>query len=158
LRAALRLLIACAVALAAGCRAERLMRISSDPPRAEVRIDGQRYGVTPLDVPFDYYGHRRVTLYLDGFRTWSKVIPIEPRWYGYFPLDIVTEVLVPVGWTDIHEIYVELEPGRGILVAPDVQAVLDRAQTLRRAGPDFPHVAAPPPVPVPDKKQEQKQP
>lgn len=112
------------------------MRISSDPARAEVRIDGVRQGVTPLDVPFDYYGRRRITLYLDGYRTWSRVVPIEPRWYGYFPLDIFTEVLVPIGWRDVHEISVELEAGRGVLVAPDVQAVLDRAQALRRAGPD----------------------
>jgi hypothetical protein len=120
----------------AGCQAERLLRITSDPPRAEVRIDGQRYGVTPLEVPFDYYGRRRITLYLDGYHTWSSVIPIEPRWYGYFPVDIFSEVLIPVGWKDVHEIYVELEPGRGLMISLDVQAVLDHAQRLRRSGPE----------------------
>ena len=108
---------------------------------AEVRLDGDKVGVTPIDLPFDYYGERRLTLYLDGYRTWSEVLPIEPPWYAYFPIDIVTEVLVPIGWTDIHEVHAELEPGTGVALAPDLQSVLELAETLRRAGPQGPLVA-----------------
>jgi hypothetical protein len=130
--------VALACSALASCQATRLLRITSTPMHAEVRLDGEKVGVTPIDVPFDYYGVRRVTLYLDGYRTWSQVVPIEPPWFATFPIDIVTEVLVPVGWKDVHVVHAELEPGTGTVLAPDLQSVLDRAETLRRAGPEGP--------------------
>jgi hypothetical protein len=136
--------------IAPACQATRILRITSSPVHAEVRLDGQKVGVTPIDVPFDYYGVRRVTLYLDGYRTWSQVLPIEPPWYAYFPIDIVSEVIIPAGWTDIHEVHADLEPGTGTLLAPDLQSVLDRADSLRRAGPEGPRTPpAPAEVPKP---------
>jgi len=121
-----------------GCRAQRVLEIRSDPSECEVRIDGERVGATPLELPFDHYGKRRVTIYREGYRTYSRIVDISAPWYGTFPLDIVSEVLFPFGWKDIHVVNAKLQPGVAVLLEPDLQDVLDRAEAMRRAGPDGP--------------------
>lgn len=138
MRALHRLSIAALAFSCAGCQAERVLRVTSTPPHAEVRVDGVRAGVTPIDLEFVHYGKRRVTIELGGYRNISEVIELSPPWYGVFPLDIVSEVLVPVGWRDVHVVHARLEPGGGALFARDLQGVLDRAESLRRAGPEGP--------------------
>ena len=137
-----------AVALAlvlAGCRAQRELVIVSDPPGAEIRLDRTLLDVkTPAKIPFDDYGVRRVTLYLDGYLSHSEAIDIRPPWYGYFPLDFVSEILLPIGWHDRHKLTVKLEPGSSSIDAPDLLGVLERAESLRRAGPEGPMLEAAP--------------
>src|SRR5690242_11829197 len=94
--------------LAAGCAAQRTLHITSEPEGAVVRLDDQTVGTTPLDLPFAHYGIRRVTLYKPGFRTHSEQIELEAPWYGRFPIDIVTEVLLPIGWKDNRKYHVAL--------------------------------------------------
>jgi hypothetical protein len=135
-------------ALALGaCQNQRLLRVSSEPSQAEVRLDGVRVGTTPCDVPFQHYGIRRLTLYREDHRTYSRVIEISPPWYGRFPLDLVTEVLFPWGWDDVHRVHARLVPGQSVLLEPDFPAVLERAENLRRAGPDGPRPLPPEALP-----------
>jgi hypothetical protein len=47
-------------------------------------------------------------------------------------------VLVPIGWTDRHELSVRLEAGTEVMEQPDLRLVLERAQWLRTAGPAGP--------------------
>jgi len=148
-RAALGLVAALALS---ACAARRELVITSAPEGAEVRIDGEPAGRTPLRVPFDDYGTRSFTFYLDGYVTDSQVVKIRPPWYGYFPFDIVTEVLLPIGWRDRHRIHSDLEPGTGAIPLPDLQSVIDRAMALRHAGPEGP----PPPVPEPEASTDPK--
>lgn len=129
-------------ALLVACRAERRILIDTVPQGAQVRLDDEIVGDTPLNIRFDHYGHRRLTLYRRGFRTHSEVLEIASPWYSYFPLDLVTEVLLPFGWKDIHRVEVVLMPETGNVSPPDLEAVLLRAESLRRAGPSGP-------VPVP---------
>ncbi len=132
-------LLACGALLALGaCRAQRTLRITSVPSESEVRLDGERVGVTPIELPFEHYGKRRLTLYHEGYRTYSRLVELDPPWYGRFPLDIVTEVLVPFGWRDSHEVHVNLQPGVAVLLEPDLQDILARAEAMRRAGPEGP--------------------
>ena len=120
------------------CQTQRVLRVTSEPSQCEVRLDGVRVGSTPCEVPFDAYGMRRVTLYRDGYRTYSRVVDIAPPWYGRFPIDILTEVLVPFGWRDVHDVHASMIKGQSVLLEPDLNAVLDRADSLRRAGPEGP--------------------
>jgi len=126
-----------------GCRAERSLRITSTPPGAELRLDDQVLGHTPVEVPFIYYGVRRVTLSLPGYRTLSQQIAIEPPLRARFPLDLFTEVLLPLGWEDHQSFHLQLEPGLEELTQPDLRSVLERAEALRRAGPEGPRVLPP---------------
>jgi len=123
----------------AGCRAQRELVIVTDPPGAEIRLDGTLLEAkTPANIPFDDYGVRRVTLYLDGHLSHSEAIDLRPPWYGYFPLDFISEILVPIGWHDRHKLKVKLVPGDAQIAAPDLVGVLERAELLRRAGPEGP--------------------
>jgi len=141
----LRILAPGALALAlCACAVQRELVISSQPEGAEVRLDGESVGRTPLRIPFEHYGTRRFTFYLDGYVTDSQVVEISPPWYGIFPLDIVSEVLVPLGWRDRHRIHADLQPGTGAIAAPDLESVFARAAALRNAGPEGPLPVVPP--------------
>ena len=127
-----------ALALLAGCRAERHLVFESDPPGATVRLDDQIVGQTPLDLRFDHYGVRQLTVYREGFRTYSEEIDVSTPWFSHFPLDLITEVLLPFGWEDIHRYRIDLEPESGRVTDDDLNGVLLRAESLRRAGPSGP--------------------
>ncbi len=144
--AALTATITLAGLLGSGCRAQRELVVTSEPVGASVRVDDELIGQTPLVLPFIHYGVRRVTLYLDGFQTRTILADISPPWYGTFPADILTEILVPVGWHDQHALHVVLEPGEDDLGGPTLRSVFERAEALRRAGPDGPRDLPPPPV------------
>ncbi len=139
-----RLLLA--LALAAGtlaCRATREMVISSDPPGADIRLDGVLLSQqTPARIPFKDYGVRRVALYRDGYITYSEIFDVSPPWYAYFPIDILSEIVFPVGWRDRHRLRVKLEPGDTKVEAPELLKVVQRAENLRRAGPNGPREEA----------------
>jgi hypothetical protein len=130
--------------LSASCAADRRLMVLSEPPGALVRLDNQLVGTTPYEAPFDSYGTRRLTLYKDGYLPHSRLLVLEPPWYARFPLDLFSEVLIPVGWRDWREERIALEPVReGEISAPDLEAVLRRAESLRLAEPEGPRPALP---------------
>jgi len=108
-----------------------------------VRLDETIVGTTPYEHSFEDYGSRRVTLYRSGYRTTSEIVKLSPPWYAYFPLDFISEVLVPIGWKDVHEFEFKLEPDTGPSVEPDLAPVLERAERLRHAGPEGPEAPKP---------------
>lgn len=126
-----------------------------------MRLDDEAVGVTPVAVPFEHYGTRRVTFYLQGYRTQSELIDLDPPWYSRFPLDLVTEVFLPIGLRDRRKYHVELVPGEEIMSLPSLRSVIDRANVLRQSGPEGPRnlpevrpavvpaAEEPPPEPVP---------
>jgi len=124
--------------LCGACRTHRYLEITTEPPGAEVRLDDQAIGKTPLRVPFEHYGTRRVTFYLAGYRTQSERIRLSPPWYGHFPLDLVTEVFIPLGLTDRRSYHRELVPGEEVMSLPSLRSVIDRANVLRQSGPEGP--------------------
>jgi len=130
--------LAAASALVASCAAQRELVIRSDPPGAQVRLDDQIVGWTPYTTSFEAYGTRRVTLYRSGYRSASKLIVLRPVWYGRFPFDVLSEVVVPVGWHDRQFVDITLEPESGEVTEPDLEAVLQRAESLRMATPEGP--------------------
>lgn len=138
MRPARAMLAALLVTLATGCAAERTLVFTSDPPGALVRLDDDVVGTTPVEVPFLHYGTRRVTFNLEGHRTRSFLVKVEAPWYGRFPIDIVSEVLIPVGWEDRKTVHTELVEASGPVDLPTVRSVFDRAEALRRAGPNGP--------------------
>lgn len=119
----------------AACRTTRTLKVESDPPGAVVRLDEEVVGTTPLEVEFVHGGQRRLSLYRDGYRTWSRRVDLEPPWYARFPLDLLTEVVLPLGLDHEFPFRVTLtvdtseEEGE----APAIDAYLTRAVALRRA-------------------------
>jgi hypothetical protein len=136
--------------IAGGCAAERTLHITSVPDGALVRLDDQTVGTTPLAFSFAHYGIRRVTLYKTGFRTHSRQIELAAPWYARFPIDLVTEVLLPFGWEDDREYHVVLQAGDEHMSQPSLRSVIERADALRQAGPEGPRgLPEPRPVDVP---------
>ena len=140
-RALLPLLVVCA--WSAGCAAKRTLTVVSEPSGATLRIDDRVVGVTPYTEEFYDYGTRRITLYKSGFKSQSQLVELKPPWYGRFPLDIFTEVLFPFGWRDRHTRKLVLEPVPESVTAPDLEAVLRKAESLRLAGPEGPSILPP---------------
>jgi hypothetical protein len=133
-----RLLAIAALAPLCACAAERKLVILSEPPGALVRLDDAIVGTTPYELRFDAYGKRRVTLYKQGYRTATQLVDLDTPWFAIFPLDLVSEVLIPIGWKDIRTVDVALVPEGGQVTMPDLKPVLERAESLRLAEPSGP--------------------
>jgi hypothetical protein len=149
---AVRLALAALLAPLGACATERKLVVTSTPEGALVRLDDTVVGSTPYEIAFDAYGTRRVTLYKQGYQTQSQQVELAAPWYLTFPVDLVTEVLVPIGWRDVRAIHFVLEQDTGPVTRPDLAAVLERAQGLRLAEPSGPRpstLPAPPPAPRP---------
>jgi len=137
-------------ALAGGC-VQRRMTIRSDPPGALVYVDDYQLGTTPVSHDFVYYGTRKIRLVKDGYETLTVRQPFPVPWYEYFPLDFVSENIVP--WEIRDERVVDLSMAPAALTPPEV--VVARAEQARLAagslppaGPS-PTAAVPPPPSVP---------
>lgn len=120
------------------CQARRAVVVVSEPPGAEVRIDETAVGRTPLTVPFEYGGTRSLTLRRPGRATQFRMVDLSGPWYGYFPFDLVSDLLLGWAWEDVHRVEVTLPREDERVSEADVQALLARAESLRRAGPDGP--------------------
>ncbi|MGQ0552390.1 MAG: PEGA domain-containing protein [Planctomycetota bacterium] len=82
------------LALLPGC-VTRKLHLRSDPPGAVAYLDGERVGVTPLELDFLSYGTRRVELLLPDHARHVELITLERPWWQWVPFDIVTELLLP---------------------------------------------------------------
>jgi hypothetical protein len=100
--------------LATGC-VERALVVRSDPPGAQVFVDGRAIGTTPARLPFDHYGTREVMVRMERRESAGETVPLAPvtrmveidaPWYQYFPLDFAAEFLWP--WTIVDERVVEV--------------------------------------------------
>lgn len=147
-------IIVCTFALSlanTGCLRRRLT-VRSNPPGAQVFVDDQEIGTTPCSASFVYYGTRKVTVMKDGYRTETLYQRINPPWYEIFPLDFLSENVVPTELRDERIVDVQLVTEE---IVPQ-QKLLDRAQSLRdqaRTGTITPIIGSvidstPPPQPL----------
>lgn len=113
----------------AGC-VERRMTIRTNPPGALVVLDGQEIGHAPVSTAFTYYGEREIKLIKDGYETKTINQTISTPWYQYFPLDFVSEVLVPAHIRDERNYMYPLEP----VAAVSNEQLYQRAEAVRHAG------------------------
>jgi hypothetical protein len=145
------------LALAAGC-VQRRMTIRSNPPGALVYVDDYQIGTTPVSHDFVYYGTRKIRLVKDGFETLTVRQPIPLPWYEVFPLDFVTENLIPWEVRDERVIDLAMQPAS----TEPAESVAARAEQARLAAGSLPPVApaavvvpaapppaAPQPIPAP---------
>lgn len=126
--------------LAAGC-VDRRYVVTTDPPGAVVLRNHQPIGAAPADDHFVYYGNYHFTLIKDGYTTLQVDQDIATPWYEYFPLDFISENLVPWRIEDVRRFHYRLDP----LQTPSTDELLDRAQRLRDRGQS---VAPPTPAPA----------
>ena len=95
--------------LLSGC-AQRILHIESQPPGADVYINGEAAGRTPLEHPFDFYGKFEIVLRHTNHQSRRIVHEASPPWYAYFPIDIIVEFVLPVfPLRDVHRIEASLQ-------------------------------------------------
>ncbi|MEZ6003459.1 MAG: PEGA domain-containing protein [Planctomycetota bacterium] len=123
------------LALLAACTPHRYLSVTSEPSGALVRLDENVIGTTPLEYPFEHYGHRRLSLYLPGYQSYSQPIYLREPWHARFPIDIFTEVLIPMGLTYRKDFHAALVPDDGQRVLETLDEFADRAESLRRGVP-----------------------
>ena len=123
-------LLVAAVALA-GCRGDRVLTLTSTPPGATVRLDDESVGVTPLDVPIDHYGTRLLTLYEPDSRLYSEPVELVAPWWTRFPVDILTELLLPIQLDDRQRVHVSLLPASGEEAEPITASFVEEAIRVR---------------------------
>ncbi len=112
-----------------GC-VERFIAVRTEPPGATVTLDDEKAGVTPCEIKYVWYGTREIVVELRGRRPVRALVPLNPPWWQYFPLDFVTDVLLPFTITDRREFTWALEatpPSEA-----EAEEVLRRAEELRR--------------------------
>lgn len=108
-RAAPGLAIAVLAALP-GC-VERRISIRTDPPGAIVALEDEPVeGRTPVEVPYEFVGVRRVTLAAPGHVVLQTTADVASRWYDWFPLDFFAHFLWPGQITDVQTFEYRLEP------------------------------------------------
>ena len=135
-----------AAVAAAGC-VQRRMTIRSNPPGALVYVDDYQLGTTPVSHDFVYYGTRKIRLVKDGYETLTVRQPFPTPWYEFFPLDFVTENLIPWEVRDERVVDLAMQPAAS---AP-AELVVARAEQVRFAAgslPAVPPVAAVQPIPA----------
>ena len=131
--------VACA-ATSIGC-VQRRMTIRSNPPGALVYVDDYQLGATPVSHDFVYYGTRKIRLVKDGYETLTVRQPFPLPWYQYFPLDFVTENIIPWEIRDERVVDLAMQPA----ASTPPESVVARAEQARLAAGSMP---APPPATV----------
>ena len=77
-----------------GCVTRKLF-IRSEPPGAQVILDGKLVGTTPYEEDFYSYGVRSLELRLPGFQRSFSEIDVWRPWWQVFPMSLITDVLWP---------------------------------------------------------------
>ncbi len=114
------------VGAACGC-VERRYTVRTDPPGAQVIVNGESLGPAPASHNFYYYGDREITLVLDGYETKTLIQPINAPWWDNYLTEFFTENLVPWVIRDERDFTYKLEPAR----SPTQEEVQARAEALR---------------------------
>ncbi|HOX39291.1 MAG TPA: PEGA domain-containing protein [Candidatus Brocadiia bacterium] len=127
-------------ALCGGC-VIRTLTVRSEPIGAPVYIDEREIGTSPARITFDHYGTRRVrvgpmldrqgrVMYDEKVEMYKCRIP----WYEYFPLDFISDNLIPFNIRDEHEVSLTLpkvEPKTKARTETEVKAVIEKASQFR---------------------------
>ncbi len=116
------------LAVTVGCNSvQRRFVVRTAPPGAEVYIDKQFIGRSPVSIPFTYYGTRQIRLEKDGYKTVEIEQNFRPKWYTRFPASLISENFWPREIRDERVMDFELTPKEII----SDRRLIERADELR---------------------------
>jgi hypothetical protein len=101
--------IALTLTVLAGC-VERRLTINTEPQGAMVILNDQEIGVSPVTVPFNWYGDYWVRLNKNGYETLNTHRQLKAPLHDYFPFDFIAGVLYPGQIVDAYEWTFALTP------------------------------------------------
>ncbi len=94
------LLIGCL--LISGC-VERKITVNTNPSGAQVFLNDEEIGVSPVTTSFKWYGNYNVTIRKQGFETLQTTRQLKAPLHDYFPFDFLAQVVYPGTITDSYE-------------------------------------------------------
>lgn len=112
--------------LLAGC-VERTLTINTEPQGAVVVLNDQEIGVSPVTVPFNWYGDYWVRATRDGYETLNTHRRLRAPLYDHPPLDFFAQILWPGRIVDAYEWTFDLSPKE----YPTRDELIEQAQSLR---------------------------
>jgi len=110
----------------AGC-VERRLTINTQPQGALVVLNDEEIGVSPVTVPFNWYGDYNVRISKEGFQTLKTHRPLKGPWYDKFPFDFFA-LLNPKRTVDSYEWTFDLAP----LQQPTREELIQKAEELKK--------------------------
>jgi hypothetical protein len=110
--------------LLAGC-VERRLHVRTDPPGADVTVNGERIGRSPTTWRFTQYGDALVEVEKPGFEPAQRVVALKAPWYQKPGVDFFSDVLVPARIRDEHDVEIRLEPTRPLTQAERERGVAE---------------------------------
>lgn len=110
-RSLLRAIAFLTVLSSLGC-VERKMTIRSVPADADLFLDGERLGKTPIELPFTEYGVREIVLRKPGYRVTRRLVELEEPYFQKLPFDLYYEALTRDLYLDHREYQFVLEPNQ----------------------------------------------
>jgi hypothetical protein len=138
------LILITALFLFAGC-VTRTITIKTNPSNALVYVDNELVGESPVEIPFTYYGTRKITIEkkdADGRLICERKIvfeKIKTPVYEMFPLDFFSENLWPFDIQDNHILNYDLVELTPLSRKEQQKRVIENAEELRQKvnSPDF---------------------
>jgi hypothetical protein len=110
----------------AGC-VERTLTINTEPQGAVVVLNDQEIGVSPVTVPFNWYGDYWVRAGKDGYETLNTHRKLNGPIYNHPPLDFFVQILWPGRIVDAYEWTFDLTPKE----YPTRDELIEQGQSLR---------------------------
>jgi hypothetical protein len=98
---------------AVGC-VERKLTINTNPAGAQVFLNDEEIGTSPVTTSFNWYGDYNVTIRKEGCVTLQTHRKLQSPWFDLFPFDFAAQVLYPGRIVDSHEWSFDLEPQKEI--------------------------------------------
>jgi hypothetical protein len=115
-----------AAVLLAGC-VERRLTIHTEPQGAIVTLNDQQIGVSPVTVPFNWYGDYWVRISKDGYETLNTHRKLRRPLHDYPPFDFFAQVVYPGRIVDAYEWTFDLTPK----VYPTREELIEQGQAMQ---------------------------
>jgi hypothetical protein len=125
-RSTVAAVVAVVLSFCSGC-VERRYTIRTDPPGAQVIVNGENIGPSPASRSYYYYGDREITLVGNGYETKTIIQPMKAPWWDNYLTEFFSENLVPYVIRDDREYAYKMEPAR----TPTQEEIQGRAEALR---------------------------
>ncbi|WP_161491732.1 PEGA domain-containing protein [Sedimentisphaera salicampi] len=108
----------------AGC-VNRELKVITKPENADVYLNGEQIGSSPVSTNFNWYGTYDVKIAKKGFKTLQQTAEIKRPLHDYFPFDIFAGIFNS-GKTYTYRWHFDLEKAR----EPSREALVERANNL----------------------------
>lgn len=102
------LLCTAVICITSGC-VERELTVKTIPDGAIVELNDEQVGLSPVTVPFNWYGTYRVRMEKEGYETLVVNQKLDRPTNDYFPLDLFRDIFGK-DVTDSYEWTFELKP------------------------------------------------